>query len=74
MGEAVPVVVGAEAGGDGMTACGKVALAAAASPVGRNSGPRCPHAASVATTPTARTSRRAVTLTRIWKTRNMVKL
>jgi hypothetical protein len=64
MGEAVPVV-GADAGGAGMMACGKVALAAAASPVGKNSGPLCPHAASVATTPTARTSRLGVALTRI---------
>jgi hypothetical protein len=66
MGEAVPVVAGAEAGGAGMTVCGKVTLAAAASPVGRNSGPCCPHAASVATTPTARTSLIGDTLTRIW--------
>jgi hypothetical protein len=66
MGEAVPVVAGAEAGGEGMTVCGKVALAAAASPVGKNSGPFCPHAASIATTPTARTSRLEDTLTRIW--------
>jgi hypothetical protein len=38
----VPVSMGADAAGTGFKACGSVARAAAASPVGKYSGPFCP--------------------------------
>jgi hypothetical protein len=78
IGEAVPVAGGADAGraggAEGISVCGKVARPAAASPVGRYSGPLCPQPASAPTTLAARASRAAWALTRIWKTFDMVKL
>jgi len=73
-GVAVPVEEGAEAGVVGVKVWGKVARPAAASPVGRNSGPFCPHPANAPVAHRASTSRASGALTRICKTFNMVKL
>jgi hypothetical protein len=70
----VPLLVADEAGGVGFKAWGKVARLAAASPVGRYSGPFWPQPASAATPDAARTSAGNRTLSRIWQTFNIAKL
>jgi hypothetical protein len=73
-GVAVPVLEGAEAGAAGFKVWGKVARPAAASLVGRNSGPFCPQPANAPVAQRATASRAKGALTRICKTFNMVKL
>jgi hypothetical protein len=70
----VPLLVGSEAVTAGFKACGSDARAVAASPVGRKSGPRCPHAASSNSAAVATTRAVACVLPRMGTTFNIGKL